>query len=184
MTDLLRLIAFDREDLAVISANLQDALVRVGDMAYLPRTKQFAVILARFDWLAASADDSSARRWERCRTGLHFERVFKVSSAGFCQKDENTVLNLLSIEFRETEPPEGEVRLIFSGGRTLRLEVECLEAEVCDLGLRWKARACPGHPLEDAPEIRACPGHPLEDAPEIDVQNQVSLKRGPSDSLP
>lgn len=148
MPDVLRLIAFDSEDLAVISANLQDALVRVGDMAYLPRTKQFAIIVARFDWLAAGG---KACTWERCRTGLHFERVFKVSSSGFSRKDENTILNLLSIDFKETFPPAGEVRLVFSAGRTLRLEVECLEAELCDLGLRWKARALPGHPLDAGP---------------------------------
>lgn len=155
MPDLLRLIAFDSEDLAVISANLQDALVRVGDMAYLPRTKQFALVAARFDWLAASACRNGARHWERCRAGLHFERVFKVSSAGFGPKDTDTFLNLLAIEFRETAPPAGEVRLIFSGGRALRLDVECLEAELCDLGLRWKARAVPGHPLEDVADREA-----------------------------
>jgi hypothetical protein len=149
MHDPLRLIAFDSEDLAVISANLQDALVRVGDMAYLPRTKQFAIIFARFDWLAASQGKGCI--WERCRTGLHFERVFKVSSSGFCQSDKDTILNLLSIDFKETHAPSGEVRLIFSAGHTLRLEVECLEAELCDLGQRWKARALPGHPLEDPP---------------------------------
>jgi hypothetical protein len=152
MPDLLRLIAFDCEDLAVISAHLQDALVRVGDMAYLPRTKQFAAILARFDWLEASTCRAGIRRLERCRTGLHFERVFRVSSAGFCQNDKDTILNLLSMEFRETHLPAGEIRLYFSAGCTLRLEVECLEAELCDLGLRWKANSLPGHPIADGPE--------------------------------
>lgn len=151
MPDLLRLIALDCEDLAVMSAHLQDALVRVGDMAYLPRTKQFAAIVARFDWLAASTCRGGIRRLERCRTGLHFERVFKVSSAGFCQNDQDKILNLLSIEFRETRPPAGEIRLVFSAGCTLRLDVECLEAELCDLGLRWKAKSLPGHPVADGP---------------------------------
>jgi hypothetical protein len=148
MPDLLHLVAFDPEDLEVVSANLQDAVVRVGDMAYLPHAKQFAVIVSRFDWLGA-ARGGSCETWERCRTGLHFERVFKVSTCGFTSHDTSAVLNLLSIHFEETHPPAGIVELVFSAGRALRLEVECLEAELCDLGPRWKARAVPEHRLDD-----------------------------------
>jgi len=146
----LRLIALDNEDLEVISANLQDSLVRVGDMAYLPRSKRFALVAARFDWVRAGEGI-----WERCRSGLRFERVFKVSCTGIAQREPGAILNLLSIGFKETEPPAGEVRLIFSGGCALRLEVECLEAELRDLGLRWKARALPDHPLDEG--SRAAP---------------------------
>jgi len=149
MPDLLHLIAFDSEDLEVISANLQDALVRVADMAYLPRSKQFAAIVSRFDWLAATDRGNACKAWERCRTGLHFEQVVKVSSCGFTSRDTSSVLNLLSMSFKETRPPGGAVELVFSAGRTLRLEVECLEAELCDLGLRWKVRAFPEHKLDD-----------------------------------
>jgi hypothetical protein len=149
MPDLLHLVAFDSEDLEVISANLQDAVARVADMAYLPRTRQFAAIVSRFDWIAAVERGNVCKAWERCRTGLHFERVFKVSSCGFTSRDTSAVLNLLSISFQETQSPGGVVELVFSAGRTLRLEVECLEAELCDLGLRWKATALPEHPLDD-----------------------------------
>lgn len=149
MPDLLHLVALDSEDLEVVSANLQDAVVRVADMAYLPRSKQFALIVSRFDWLAASEGGSACKAWERCRTGLHFERVFKVSSCGFSPRDTSAVLNLLSIAFKETKPPGGIVEIVFSAGRSLRLEVECLEVELCDLGLRWKARAVPEHRLDD-----------------------------------
>jgi hypothetical protein len=144
MTDLPPLIAFDADDLSVVAANLQDALVCVRDMAYLPRSKQFAMVASRFDWLnAAKAGPSSC--CERCRTGVHFGRVLKVSCRGFCHRDSGEVLNLLDINFRETAPPAGIVELIFSAGRALRLEVECLEAEIRDLGHRWKARATPCH---------------------------------------
>lgn len=149
MPDLLHLVAFDSEDLEVISANLQDALVRVADMAYLPRSRQFAAIVSRFDWLSAVENDNACKAWERCRTGLHFERVFKVSSCGFTWRDTSALLNLLSIRFNETRPPGGSIELVFSGGCTMRLEVECLEAELCDLGLRWTAKALPEHPLDD-----------------------------------
>ena len=142
----LRLVAFDREDLEVISANLQDALVQVGDMAFLAGSKQFAFLAARFDWVKAETGCL-----ERCRAGVHFERVLKVSCSGFAQRDKTQVLNLLSIGFKETEAPGGEIELIFSAGCALRLQVECLEARLRDLGERWRALAQPGHPCEDEP---------------------------------
>ena len=140
----LRLVAFDSDDLDVISANLQDCLVKVGDMAFLPDTKQFAFLAARFDWVAAASGCL-----ERCRTGLHFDRVLKVSCAGFSPRDHNVILNLLHIGFRETTSPAGEIDLIFSGGCALRLQVECLEARLTDQGERWKAKCTPGHPCCD-----------------------------------
>jgi Protein of unknown function (DUF2948) len=144
MPECLRLIALDEEDLAIISANLQDAVIRVGDMAYLPRTKKFALVAARFDWVCAAGGSK-----ERCQTGLHFERVLKVTRSGFDQAAADTHLNLLSIAFRPGDPPSGTVELTFSGDAALRLDVECLEAQMRDLGPRWKAKAQPDHPIED-----------------------------------
>ena len=151
MPELPRLIAFDADDLAVIAANLQDALIRVGDMAYLPRSKQFAMLAARFDWVEAAAKKMGSPCGERCRTGLHFGRVLKVSCLRFQRHDEALILNLLDINFKETEPPAGHVDLIFSAGRALRLTVECLEAEIRDLGVRWKAKSVPNHHFDCAP---------------------------------
>ena len=145
MPDLPPLIAFDADDLAVIAANLQDALVRVGEMAFLPQSKQFAMVAARFDWASAATEKSGRPCYERCRTGLHFGSVLKVSCRGFHCRDEALVLNLLDISFKETELPAGIVEFIFSAGRALRLEVECLEAGIRDLGFRWRARSEPQH---------------------------------------
>jgi hypothetical protein len=147
MPELLRLIALDPDDLAVISANLQDALVRIGDMTYLSRSKRFVIVAARFDWLRARAGSM-----ERCRAGLHFERVLKVARSGFSQGDGDTVLNLLSIVFEETEAPAGRVVLTFSAGAAIRLDVECLEAQLRDIGPRWKTKAQPGHLDDEQPQ--------------------------------
>ena len=57
----------------------------------------------------------------------------------------DAVLNLLAVEFSETEAPSGVVTLTFSGGAAVRLEVECLEAELADLGPSWTTAACPVH---------------------------------------
>ena len=72
--DLLRLVAFDPEDLAVISAHLQDSLLRVGDIAYLPRERRFAIQTRRYDWEAATP--------QRRLTCMHFENVTGVRVRG------------------------------------------------------------------------------------------------------
>ncbi len=152
MPDLPRLIAFDADDLEVIAANLQDALIRVSDMAYLPRSKQFAMVAARFDWVGAATKRIGSSCCERARTGLHFGRVLKVSCLGFHHhQDQALILNLLDIGFKQTEPPAGYVEFVFSAGRALRLHVECLEAEIRDLGIRWTAKSAPNHPIDRAP---------------------------------
>lgn len=141
----LRLIAMDDEDLAVVSANLQDAIVRVADMAWLPAEHRFALVASRYDWVAADAG-----RRERASCGLHFDHVRKVRLSGFDQKKKNQLLNLLGITFCVGEAPAGVVEIVFSGDAGVRLEVDCIEAQMRDLGVRWKARAQPGHELTDA----------------------------------
>ena len=143
MPDTLRLIALDAEDLAIVSANLQDSCVKVGDMAYLPRSKRFVLLASRFDWLAAAEGKN-----ERCRTGLHFERVLKVTRTGFDQNDKDLCLSLLSVTYKSKDEPAGHVTLTFSGGAGVRLDVECLEAQVRDVGPRWPAKTCPDHKLD------------------------------------
>jgi hypothetical protein len=136
--DPLKLIALDAEDLAVVSAHLQDSNAKVADMAFLPREKRFAMLVDRFDW--TSADDGTAIRR---RAGVHFDRVLKAQVRGFDLKDKEVTLNLLAVEFAETDPPSGEVILLFSEDAAILLEVECLEAAMSDLGPSWAARERP-----------------------------------------
>ena len=142
----LRLIAFDAEDLQVVSAHLQDALVRVGDMAWLPEQDRFVLGLSRFDWMAAESGQC-----ERAVASLQFNRVRTVRQNGVPQREPDTVLSLLAIGFEPGEAPAGHVLLTFSGGAALRLDVECLEAHLRDLGPRWTAKSRPGHALDAGP---------------------------------
>jgi hypothetical protein len=136
----LRLLARDEEDLAVLSAHMQDAIVRASDMAYMPKARRFALAGARFDWLAAERGQI-----ERCEVGLHFEGVLSAATTGFDRAAPDLVLNLLSIAFTPGEAPAGEVALTFSGGAGVRLKVECLDAQLRDLGPRWQTKSRPGH---------------------------------------
>jgi hypothetical protein len=146
---LLKLLVFDEEDLAVVSANLQDAVVRARDIAFLQREQRFAFTAARFNWMAADEG-----RCERLQTGIHFERVSNVRTTGFRPGKPEEVLNLLSIMFEPHDAPSGEVVLTFSGGAGVRLSVECLEAQMRDIGPRWPCGGKPDHPAEDTAEAR------------------------------
>lgn len=152
----LKLIALDADDLAVISAHLQDAVLRVGDIAYLPRERRFAAVANRFDWLDAldpvrAAAKRGPERFQRRRTGLRFERVLSAKVHALDLKDKKATLALLSVTFTPRngpDSPDGDVTLTFSGGAAIRLEVECLEAELKDLGAAWSAKQSPEHPDE------------------------------------
>lgn len=140
----LKLIALDEEDLAVVSSHLQDAVVRVEDIAYLPSRKRFAALLNRFDWETASENGGSD--YQRRRTALRFDRVLKGKLKNIKPKAGDRVLSLLAVRFEPKDPPTGNVILTFSGDASILLEVECIEAELKDLGPAWATRVKPKHP--------------------------------------
>ena len=135
----LRLVALDSEDLEVLSAHLQDFVLKVGDLAWLPRENRFAFVGNRVD---RRVDGELRRR----RTAGHFDRVTKVAARGIDRSAPATVLNLLALSFTADEgEPSGEVVMLFSGGASLKLTVECVEAQVADLGPVWAASSAPAH---------------------------------------
>ncbi len=142
--DLLKLVALDNEDLEVISAYLQDAVMLVGDLKFLPKEKRFVVVANRFVW---HKDDQKHGKdiHERRRTALHFEKVEKVQMLNIKQNAADAVLNLLAIQFLPDDAPSGTVDLIFSGNGVLRLYVEAIEVQLCDMGGAWQTRLMPDH---------------------------------------
>ena len=140
--DLLKFVVLDEEDLEVVSAHVQDAVVTAGEVMWRPQEKRVVVALNRFDWEGAQNGDPEYRRR---RAALRFERVLSCKCRQVDPAGRDAVLNLLAVEFAETDAPAGVVTLTFSGGAALRLEVECLEAELADLGPTWTATGCPAH---------------------------------------
>lgn len=139
----LRLVAFDEEDLAIISAHMQDATVKVADMAFLAGERRFALAGCRFDW-------ERPQQPHRRLSGLHFDYVQHAATQGM-PADAQAVLNLLAITFLPADPPGGEILLHFSGDTAVRLTVECVEAQMRDLGPCWEAAHCPRHGEEAKP---------------------------------
>jgi hypothetical protein len=140
----LKLIALDREGLGVISAHVQDTCVKRVDMTWLPRQRRFVFAGMRYDWVGAKTGPE-----ERVSSVLRFDRVLKVSHLGLTEVNSDATLNLLAVTFEKTDPPAGIIILAFADGALVRLEVECVEVELRDMGHRIPAEACPGHALTD-----------------------------------
>ena len=131
MTAELKLIALDADDLAVISAHVQDAQVQTADIVWRQGEKRLVVGMSRLDWEQTLAGEASPRR---LIAALRFDRVLSCKSRNIDLKAPQAALELLGIEFHPGEAPGGSAVLLFAQGGALRLEVECLECELTDLG--------------------------------------------------
>ena len=138
----LKLLAEDADDLAVISAALQDAVAKVGDIAFEPAARRLTLSLNRFRW---EAEDAAAG--ERVRAGLQFGGVLRLQARNIRREPADAVIELLAIEFEPAggEDPGGHVVLRFAGDGDLRLEVECVDAVMADVSTPWPTPRRPGH---------------------------------------
>lgn len=148
----LKFVALDKDDLDVVSTHLQDAEVKVADILWRPQEKRLVIGLDRFDWVAATA---CSPEYLRRRSALRFERVLSCKCKSVNPASKAELLSLLAVEFEPTDAPAGAVTLTFAGGRVLRVEVECLEAELVDLG---PARTCSARPVHIDQVIDPAPG--------------------------
>ena len=135
----LRLLAQDEDDLAVISAALQDAVAKVGDVAYEPGARRLTVAFNRFRW-------ESDRR-ERVRSALQIGGVLKVEGRKIRKDRREAVLELLTIAFEAGDPPGGVLTLSFAGGGDLRAQIECVDAVLADVSDPWPTPRAPAHEL-------------------------------------
>jgi hypothetical protein len=145
--DQLKLAAIDADDLAVISAHLQDAVLTVGDLVYLARQKRFAFVAKRFAWERCTRTAGEAQaQFERRLTGMHIDRVMAVRTRGIDRGAPETILELLALRFVPGAAPGGTIELVFAAGKDIRLDVECIEAALKDLGPVWETARRPDHP--------------------------------------
>ena len=140
--DLLRLAALDADDLAVLSAHVQDAVAKLSEVSWTPTGARFLMPMNRFAWEAALA---RPRREERRRAVLHVDRVTRVRVAGAGTADRTQIVSVLALMFVPGEAPQGAIEIACSGGVTFRLDVECIEARLSDVGAVWSASMRPRH---------------------------------------
>lgn len=136
----LKLIALEAEDLEIVSAHVQDAVLKVKDLVFLPKERRFALAMNRFDW-----DHNGGGSRQRRQAVLHFERVEMVRHKRIRRDAPDAVLNLLAVTFKPTDAPAGTISLVFSGNGEIQLDVECIEARLSDLGSAWKTARTPSH---------------------------------------
>jgi len=135
----LHLLAEDADDLQIISAALQDAILRPVDIRWEKAARRLTVVLSRFCWECGGT---------RVMAAMQFGDVQAVKSRRVPRAPESA-LELLALDFLPTEAPGGQVMMMFAGGGDLRIDVECLDAVLTDLSERWPARMSPTH-LDEA----------------------------------
>lgn len=139
----LKLVALDEDDLKVISAHCQDAVLKTRDIAYFPEQKRLVVAMNRFVWEKKTG--FFRRDYERRRAALHFDRVLGVKLSGVDRTRPEDVHELLAIRFLPGEAPTGTIDLVFAGDAAIRLDVECIETRLADLGAAWETGSRPQH---------------------------------------
>jgi hypothetical protein len=137
---LLKLLAEDADDLAVISAAVQDSVAHVGDIEWDARRRRFTLALNRYRW-----EHPGALLGERVRSGLQFGSVMNVRARNIRREPREAVVELLAVSFEAGEPPGGEIRLAFAGGGDVVLEVECIDAALADISQPWPTPSTPTH---------------------------------------
>tara|TARA_B100001173_G_C15635253_1_gene398869 strand:- start:122 stop:565 length:444 start_codon:yes stop_codon:yes gene_type:complete len=139
----LKLIAKTDEDLRVISAHLQDSIVKTSDIVNLKKNKIFLMQLNRFMW--EDVEKGLFRKNKRIRTVLKFENVLKATSKNVNQKKNDRFLDFLAIEMFKMPDRNFEMNLIFSGDVIIKLVVEAIEVTLDDQGSPWESKSKPRH---------------------------------------
>lgn len=141
MTDAsaLKLLAQDADDLAVVSAALQDAVAKIGDIRWDASARTLTLACNRFRW------ESGAKKGERIRSALQLGDVTGVQARKLRRDAKGAVVELLSVAFEPGEAPGGAVLLTFAGGGDLKVSVDCLDVILADVSDAWSTPRRPGH---------------------------------------
>jgi hypothetical protein len=141
----LRLRAETADDLAVVSALVQDAVAQTSEISWAPRRRRFALLLNRFRWEDTPAAGRQGRPFERVQAVLTVEGVLRARGGGIDPRDRDLVLEVLALAFDPGADGAGTLRLILAGDGEIALEVECLDVRVADVTRPYVARSRPSH---------------------------------------
>ena len=139
----LKLIAKTEEDLRVISAHLQDAIVNVANMANLKKNRIFLLQLNRFMW--EDIEKGVFRKNKRIRTILKFDNVLKVYSKNIKQFKKDKFLDFLTIETNIMPDKNYEMKIVFAGDLIIKVVTELIEVTLDDQGEAWDTKNIPKH---------------------------------------
>ena len=137
MSNTLKLIAQDDEQLTIISSIVQDSIIKSNEMGYDKKTKRFALLMNRYR--------HEEENPSRIRTAIHFDYVDSVKSVGIDKETNDDILVLLAIRFEGKSKPSGSIFLEFSNNKSITFDVESIEAFLTDMGEPWKIPNKPVH---------------------------------------
>jgi hypothetical protein len=135
----LRLRAESPDDLPILAALLQDAVVETTDIGWARRHRRFALLVNRFRWEDVPAAERQGRPFERVRALLAIEDVQAARATGIDPKDRDLVLSLLTLAFEPGEDGTGTLRLVFAGDGEIALTVEALDVSLADVTRPYEA---------------------------------------------
>lgn len=135
----LRLLAQDEDDLAVISAALQDAVAKIGDINFEPKARRLTLAFNRYRWEAGGGD--------RVRSALQLAGVLSFQTRNIRRNAPDAVLEILAMTFAPGEAPGGVITLSCAGGGDLQASVECIDAVLADVSRPWPTPRKPAHEL-------------------------------------
>ena len=139
----LKLIARTVEDLRVVSAHLQDAIVNINDIANLKKNKILLLQLNRFMW--EDVEKGLFRKNKRIRTILKFENVIKVKSRNINLARKDKFLDFLTIETNQMTDNNYEMKILFAGNSIVKVIAEVIEVTLDDQGEAWDTKNKPKH---------------------------------------
>ena len=139
----LKLLATSDEDLRVVAAHLQDAIVSVQDTANLKKNRIFLIQLNRFMW--EDVEKGVFRKNKRIRTVLKFDNVINVLSKNVNPKKNKNFLDFLTIESNLMTDKSYEIKLIFSGDVVIKIKTEIIDVSLDDQGSPWESKTQPKH---------------------------------------
>jgi len=139
----LKLLATSDEDLRVIAAHLQDAIVSIQDIANLRKNRIFLIQLNRFMW--EDVEKGVFRKSKRIRTVLKFDNVISISSKNIDTKKDKNFLDFLTVESNLLPDKSYEIKLIFSGDAVIKIKAEVIDVTLDDQGYSWESKTQPKH---------------------------------------
>jgi hypothetical protein len=140
----LRLLAKDLEDLTILAAHLQDALLPLISMVYEPKNATFSMLANRFCWEHPPLDHEKGPLYHRVHSGLCFHNVAKVHHRGLNRKGDQRFLSFLTLQ----QPTPSTVHLICSGNNEIRIETKDLHCQLGDVSAPWPTHQKPTHLYE------------------------------------
>jgi len=133
----LKLLAEDAEDLEVVAAALQDAVLKIGDISWEPKARRLTLAVNRYRW--------GAEEPERVRAAVQVGSVLGVQARRLRRGASEAVVQLLTVTFEPGEAPGGRLVFRFAGDADLAAQVECIDLVLADVSEPWAARSEPRH---------------------------------------